>query len=82
MKSRKFLKGLVAAVFCVANLFSYLRMPGESSMDDGFVTFGWPFDVYGYGGFWTHLVIFWTGIIANVFLAFCCYRIARRLLRW
>ena len=51
-------------------------MPAESSMDDGFVTFGWPFDVYGYGGFWTHHVIIWTGIIGNVFLAFCCYRIA------
>jgi len=83
MKSRKLLMLLVATVFCAANLISYLRMSAVlSSIADAFATFGWPFDVYGYGGFWTHHVIIWTGIIANVFLAFCCYRIARRLLRW
>jgi hypothetical protein len=81
MKSRKFLMVLVATVFCLANLFSYLRMPAESYLLDGFVTFGWPFDVYGYGGYWTHHFLIWTGIIANVFLAFCFYQIARRLLR-
>ena len=79
--SRKHLMRLVAAVFCAANVLSYLRMPAESSMDDGFVSFGWPFDVYAYGGYWTHTVIFWTGIIGNIFVAFVCYRIARRLLR-
>jgi hypothetical protein len=79
MKSR--LMRLVAAFFCAANVFSYLRMPAESSLHDGFVSFGWPFDVYAYGGYWTHTVIIWTGIIGNIFVAFVCYRIARRLLR-
>lgn len=82
MKSRKILMLLVATVFCAANLISYLRMSAVlSSIADAFVTFGWPFDVYGYGGFVTHQEIIWTGIIGNIFVAFCCYRIARRLLR-
>lgn len=79
--SRKLLMKLVATVFFAANLISYWRMPAASSIADGFVTFGWPFDVYGYGGFVGHEVIIWTGIIGNIFVAFCCYRIARRLLR-
>ena len=49
-------------------------------MDDGFVYFGWPFSVYAYGGFWSHPVTIWTGIIGNVFVALCTQHVVRRVL--
>ena len=55
------------------------RMPEYFSMDDGFVHFRWPFSVYAYGGFWTHSVIIWTGIVGNVFVALCAHRIVQRV---
>ena len=58
-------------LFFAANLYSYYRMPAESTIDDGFVYFGLPFNVYAYGGFWTHSVIFWPGLIADVLVALC-----------
>ena len=80
MRSRKFMVGfLVVLLFCAANLYSYYRMPEYSSMDDGFVYFGWPFSVYAYGGFWGHPVTIWTGIIGNVFVALCAHRVIRRV---
>jgi len=82
MKSSKLpLSLVVAMVFCAANLFSYYRMPESSTIDDGFVYFGWPFSVYAYGGFWSHPVIIWTGMVGNVFVALCAHRVIRRLLR-
>jgi hypothetical protein len=82
MKSLKLpLSFLVALVFCAANILSYYLMPEESSMDDGSVYFGWPFSVYAYGGFWTHAVIIWTGIVGNIFVALCAHRVIRRLLQ-
>jgi len=79
MRSRKFMVGfLVVLLFCAANLYSYYRMPENSSIDDGFVYFGWPFSVYAYGGFWGHPVTIWTGIIGNVFVALCAHRVIRR----
>ena len=81
MRSRKLTIGfLVAILFCAANLYSYFRMPESSTMDDGFVYFGWPFSVYAYGGFWSHPVTIWTGIIGNVFVALCAHRVVRRVL--
>jgi len=82
MMSRKFVIGfLVAILFCAANLLSYYQMPEYSTMDDGFVSFGWPFSVYAYGGFWTHSVIIWTGLVGNVFVALCAHRVIRRVLQ-
>ena len=72
---------LVALIFCAANIVSYYLMPEESTISDGFVYFGWPFSVYAYGGFWTHAVIIWTGIVGNVFVALCAHRVIRRLLQ-
>jgi hypothetical protein len=40
-----------------------------STMDDGFVDFGWPFKVYVYGGFWGHGEILWTGLFADGLIA-------------
>ena len=84
MRSRRLIISLVVTLlFSLANLCSYLRMPESSSMDDGFVYFGWPFSVYAYGGFWTHAVIIWTGIIGNVVVALCFHRIVQRVIwRW
>jgi hypothetical protein len=80
MRSRKLTIGFfVAIVFCAANLYSYYRMPEYSTMDDGFVSFGWPFSIYAFGGFWTHTVIIWTGLIGNVFVALSASRILRRV---
>ena len=80
MRSRKLTIGFfVAIVFCAANLYSYYRMPEYSTMDDGFVSFGWPFSIYAFGGFWTHPVIIWTGLIGNVFVALSVSRILRRV---
>lgn len=70
---------LVVLFFSAANLYSYYRMPEYSSMDDGFVYFGWPFSVYAYGGFWSHSVTIWTGIIGNVSVALCAHRVIRRV---
>ena len=82
MRSKRLIISLaVVLLFSVANLYSYLRMPEESSMDDGFVEFGWPFSVYAYGGFWTHSVIILTGIVGNVFVALCAHRIVQRVIR-
>jgi hypothetical protein len=70
----------VAVVFGAANLISYLLMPESSTIDDGFVYFGWPFYIYAKGGFFTHEVIIWTGLLGNVVLALCVTRLARRFL--
>jgi hypothetical protein len=80
MKSRTLtINVFIALLFCVANLFSYFLMPESSTIDDGFVVFGWPFSVYAYGGFFTHTVIIWTGLIGNVFVALCAGRILKRI---
>jgi hypothetical protein len=80
MKSRNLRIGLLVAIlFCAANFFSYYRMPEYSTMDDGFVYFGWPFHVYAYGGFWSHPVIIWTGIVGNVFVGLSAHRVVRRV---
>lgn len=77
MKSQKLIGLLVATSFFAANLYSYYRMPEYSTMDDGFVYFGWPFSVYAYGGFWGHPVVVWTGIVGNIFVALCVHRVVR-----
>jgi hypothetical protein len=50
-------------------------MPEYSTMDDGFVYFGWPFSVYAYGGYFGGAVIIWTGLIGNIFVALGAGRI-------
>lgn len=79
MRRQKLLINLFIAIsFCAANLFSYYRMPEGSTLDDGFVYFGWPFSIYAYGGYWSHAVFIWTGLIGNVFVAL----VASRVLSW
>ena len=77
MRVPRFKVGFVFAfaLFCLANIYSYYDMPESSTMDDGFVEFGWPFAIYAYGGFWTHSVILWTGLIGNLVLAICVGRV-------
>ena len=49
MKCRKLtIYFLVAIVFCAANFYSYYQMPEYSTIDDGFVYFGWPFSIYAW----------------------------------
>jgi hypothetical protein len=57
----------VFLVFCALNIYSYVTMHGPY---DGMAYFGWPFNMYGAGGFmtWTRQVI-WTGLIGNVIVA-------------
>lgn len=75
MKARKLIILVVAVLFCVANLLSYLQMPQYSTLDDGWVVFGWPFGVYGSGGFATTTSVIWTGIIGNLAVALCVARV-------
>ena len=70
----------VAFVFCTANIISYYLMPAYSTMDDGFVYFGWPFSIYAEGGFAGTRGIMWTGLIGNVALALCVSRILIKVL--
>lgn len=67
----RFINGFLFGIllFAASNLYSYYMMPEESSMADGFVSFGVPFEVYSYGGFYGHSVILWEGIVANIFIA-------------
>jgi hypothetical protein len=71
MKLGRLTIGLVVAIaaFIVANIYSYIRMPASSTIDDGFVYFGWPFNIYAYGGYYGHPVYIWTGLLANVVIA-------------
>lgn len=73
MKYKRFTIGFLGTLiwFAAANIFSYIRMPEYSSLDDGFVDFGWPLKMYARGGFWTHTVILWNGVIGNVLIALC-----------
>ena len=67
-------------LFCTANLISYYLMPAHSTMDDGFVYFGWPFTIYWEGGIAGTRAISWTGVIGNVVLAICVSRILIKVL--
>ncbi len=80
MRSRKLsITFVIAVLFCLANIYTYLRMPEYSTLDDGFVSFGWPFDVYRDGGFAHIATVVWTGVIGNVFVTLCAARIVRSL---
>ncbi len=67
-------------LFCTANLISYYLMPAYSTIDDGFVYFGWPFSIYAEGGFTGTRGIIWTGLIGNIVLPICVYRILMNVL--
>ena len=56
-------------------------MPQYSTIDDGFVNFGWPFYMYAEGGFVGQEVIIWTGLIGNVFITLGAARIAAGIMR-
>src|SRR6185436_7618064 len=79
MNARRLIILVVAVPFCVANLLSYLQMPQYSTLDDGWVVFGWPFSVYGSGGFATTTFVNWTGIIGNLAVALCGVRVLSRI---
>ena len=73
----------VAVIFCAANFFTYVRMPAESTLSHGFVSFGWPFDVYFEGGYVGNSGIIWTGLIGNIAIALCVVWVLLRLVkRW
>ena len=57
----------VVLVFCALNIYSYVTMHGPF---DAMTYFGWPFNMYGEGGFvtWTRQII-WTGLFGNVIVA-------------
>jgi len=79
MNARQLTILVVPLLFCVANLLSYLQMPEYSTLDDGYVAFGWPFSVYGSGGFVGSTFILWTGIIGNFAVALCVARVLSRI---
>jgi hypothetical protein len=58
----------VFLLFIAANYYSYIRM-GYGFCDDCFITFGFPFELWGEGGFVTVRRILWSGLIANVSIA-------------
>src|SRR5688572_12637449 len=59
---------VVFSLFIAANYYSYLRM-GYGFFDDCFITFGFPFELWGEGGYVTVRTILWSGLIANVSIA-------------
>jgi len=59
---------VVFSLFIAANYYSYLRM-GYGFCDDCFITFGFPFELWGEGGYVTVRTILWSGLIANVSIA-------------
>ncbi|HMH45953.1 MAG TPA: hypothetical protein VK557_20865 [Pyrinomonadaceae bacterium] len=68
MELRHIRVGFVISVtlFTAANIYTYARMRAFSSIDDGFAYFGWPFNIYAYGGYFGHPVYVWTGMLANL----------------
>jgi hypothetical protein len=72
-RSRKFSMGFLIALllFVATNIYSYVLMPDAPSMSDGAVTFGFPLNLYEYGGFWTHSVILWQGLLVDLLIAGC-----------
>jgi hypothetical protein len=76
-----FVGGLL--LFVAANVHSYRRMDRQPlcSVADGWCSFGFPFEVYGTGGFITHTDVFWSGIVANTFIAVTASVLAGALCR-
>lgn len=70
MRSKPYLISSLAVfiAFIAANYYSYIRM-GYGFCDDCFITFGFPFEIWGEGGFVTVRTILWSGLIANVAIA-------------
>ena len=70
MRSKPYLVSSLAvfSLFIAANYYSYIRM-GYRFCDDCFITFGFPFELWGEGGYVTVRSILWSGLIANVSIA-------------
>jgi hypothetical protein len=70
MRSKPYLISSLAvfSLLIAANYYSYLRM-GYGFCDDCFITFGFPFELWGEGGFVTVRTILWSGLIANISIA-------------
>jgi hypothetical protein len=79
MRSKPYLIASVAVflLFIAANYYSYIQM-GYRFCDDCFITFGFPFGLWGEGGFVTVRRFLWGGLVANVSIAVC----ASILLGW
>ena len=71
LRHRAFAVGFLTALlfFVVANAYSYIEMPNEPGIDDGFEGCGFPFKVYMYGGFAGMDYILWEGLVADVLIA-------------
>jgi hypothetical protein len=70
MRSKPYVVSTLAvfSLFLAANYYSYLRM-AQRSCADCFITFGFPFELWGEGGFVTVRTILWSGLIANISIA-------------
>jgi hypothetical protein len=70
MRSKAYLIASVAVfiLFSAANYYSYIQI-GYGFCDDCFITFGFPFELWGEGGFVSVRTILWSGLIANVSIA-------------
>jgi hypothetical protein len=73
VRSKKFTIGFFCglSLLVVANIYSYYRMDDQPIMSHGFVNCGVPFKIYEYGGYWTHSVFHWGGLVADVAVAIC-----------
>jgi hypothetical protein len=59
----------VLLFFVGANVYSYMVMPNEPRLADGFEQYGFPFNLYMYGGLAGMSNILWEGLIANLLIA-------------
>ncbi len=73
VSARAFTVGCLSSLFLVgaANVYSYSHMYDEIYLDDGFASFGFPFQWYSVGGFSGTTHISWEGLLANILLAVC-----------
>jgi hypothetical protein len=59
----------VLLFFVAANVYSYIEMPDEPRIADGFEECGFPFKLYMYGGFVSMPYILWDGLIVDILIA-------------
>ena len=57
----------IVLAFCAVNICSYLTM--HRPFADAMAYFGWPFNMYGEGGFTGAKRVFWDGLFGNVVVA-------------
>jgi hypothetical protein len=75
IRTRAFAIGFLSGgfVFVLLNIHSYYLMTDVANCCDGFVSFGFPFDWYTFGGYAGMIYIHWWKVMANVIAAvFMC----------